>query len=84
MLFLMCYDYFLEHFRGENMNGSDFERLSREELLAEVEKRDELIATLRAELQKYRPMDASSARKIAISAETTSVSTKKVVPKDRQ
>uniref|UniRef100_A0A914BU79 Cyclic nucleotide-binding domain-containing protein n=1 Tax=Acrobeloides nanus TaxID=290746 RepID=A0A914BU79_9BILA len=65
------------------MNGIDFRSMSREELLSEIEKRDELIANMKAELHKYRNQDVANARKIAVSAETATSSDRKVIQKDQ-
>lgn len=45
------------------------ERLSRAELLEEIEKRDDLIENLKIELQQYR--EGAFGRKIAVSAPET-------------
>ena len=67
----------------ESAGNEDLSLMSREELLEEVARRDDMIADLNKEIQKYRSLFHS--RKIAVSAETDSMSPRsKVIHKNQK
>lgn len=60
----------------------DMSHYSREKLLEEIIRRDEMIASLKQEVQRFRQL--FHARKIAVSAETTTKSPHKIIHKDQK
>lgn len=65
---------------GSNVNLS---HLSKEELLEEIATRDDMISSLKQEIQKYRQLFHS--RKIAVSAEVDSKNFRsKIIQKDQK
>uniref|UniRef100_A0A7E4W7K4 Cyclic nucleotide-binding domain-containing protein n=1 Tax=Panagrellus redivivus TaxID=6233 RepID=A0A7E4W7K4_PANRE len=60
----------------------DLSRLSREQLLEEIAKRDDTIITLKQEVQRFQQL--FHARKIAVSAETDSKSSRLIIHKDQK
>lgn len=60
----------------------DMSHYSREKLLEEIIRRDEMISSLKGEVQRFRQL--FHARKIAVSAETATKSPHKIIHKDQK